>query len=163
MAICLTSRFSRQNSPIIQTIVYITSHSSNEAFRSTYFKSLCDSIETSYLTLIQRPNFAAAFQTTSVREKIVVSLQMMGGLALSVDETNTIVIFEALSRHFTSLVHLLDLYHSYPDVELYILTIFRDLVKNQSYDALQNAYHQLLYQAIHELIQIYSKNEVGRH
>lgn len=88
---------------------------------------------------------------------------MMGGLALSVDETNTIVIFEALSRHFTSLVHLLDLYHSYPDVELYILTIFRDLVKNQSYDALQNAYHQLLYQSIHELIQVYAKNEVGRH
>ena len=141
----------------------INSQSSNEAYRITYFNNLCDSIEQTFLALIQNQNFTSKLQSTSIREKVVVSLQLFGGLALAVDESNTVLIFEALSRHFSSLIRLLDLYHSYPDVELYILNIFKNLVKNQSFDALQSNHQQQLHQAIHELIQVYTKNEVGRY
>ena len=109
------------------------------------------------------PNFLKDFQSVNFREQVVVSLQQFGGLAASVDDSTTVMIFNACSRFFSTFVKLLDLYHSYPDVELFILTIFRDLVKNQSIDSLTPENHQLLYQTIHDLIQVYAKNEIGRH
>jgi hypothetical protein len=90
-------------------------------------------------------------------------LQQFGGLAASVDDTTTIMIFNSCSKFFSTFVQLLDLYRSYPDVELFILTIFRDLIKNQSVDSLQPENLQLLYQTVHDLIQVYAKNEIGRH
>ncbi|KAJ3359354.1 Exportin-4 [Kappamyces sp. JEL0680] len=151
------------HSPIVQTIVYIASHSSNEALRSSYFKSLCDSIERSFTSIVQMPDFTHQFQSTTVREEIVIALQLFGGLAVAVDESTTVTIFEACARHFDSFVQLLNLYHNYPDVELFILSIFKDLVRHQSFDALQPQHHQVLYKSVHDLIQVYSKNEVGRH
>lgn len=112
---------------------------------------------------MQRQNFTTTYQSTVVRERVVVSLQKFGGLAISVDETNTVIIFECIARHFDTLLKLLDLYHSYPDVELFVITIFKDLIKNQCFDDLQAQHHQFLYKTVHNLIGIYAKNEVGRH
>jgi hypothetical protein len=103
------------------------------------------------------------FQSTTVREEIVIALQMFGGLAVSVDETTTLTIFEACSRHFDSWIRLLDIYHNYPDVEMFILLIFKDLIRNQSFDSLLPIHHQVIYKSVHDLIQVYAKNEIGRH
>jgi hypothetical protein len=96
-------------------------------------------------------------------ESIIVVLEMFDGLALSIDESTTVVIFETCARHFGTFVKLLELYHSYPDVELYIMQIFRNLIKLQSTDSLNSVHKNVLYKSVHELIQIYCKNEVGRH
>jgi hypothetical protein len=88
---------------------------------------------------------------------------MFQGLALSVDELTTVAIFETCARHFGTFLKLLELYDSYPDLELYLIRILRDLIKNQYFDALDSRHHQLLYQTVHDIIQIYAKNEVGRH
>jgi hypothetical protein len=115
------------------------------------------------LSIVQKPTFATQYQSTSVREEVVISLQMFCGLAISVDETTSLMIFQACSRHFETFVKLLELYHSYADLELFILTFFKDLVKNISFDVLQPVDHQLIYKTIHDIIQVYAKNEIGRH
>ncbi|KAJ3323580.1 Exportin-4 [Boothiomyces sp. JEL0866] len=151
------------HSPIVQTIVYTATHATDDAVKNSYFKNLSDAIEGSLNTIIQSPDFSQHFETTVTREKVIVALELFGGLALSVDETTTVQIFETCGKHFASFVKLLDIYKAHPDVELYIITIFKDLVKNQSFDALQPQHCQLLYHAVLELIQVYSKNESGRH
>ncbi|KAJ3275135.1 Exportin-4 [Terramyces sp. JEL0728] len=151
------------HSPIVQTIVYTATHATDDAVKHSYFKNLSDAIEGSLNSIIQSPDFGQHFETTVTREKVIVALELFGGLALSVDETTTVQIFETCGKHFSSFVKLLDIYKSHPDVELYIITIFKDLIKNQSFDALQQQHCQLLYHAVLELIQVYTKNESGRH
>jgi hypothetical protein len=151
------------HSKIVQTIAYIATHCTDPAARVAYFKRLSDTIETSLNTIVQDQNFARTFQMTATRESIIVVLEMFGGLALVVDETTTVAIFETCARHFPTFVKLLDVYHSFPDLELYILQIFRDLVKNQFFDALLLEHQRILYETVYSLIQIYAKNEVGRH
>ena len=122
---------SNTHSIIVQTVAMIGSQSSEEGSRNQYLGGLTAKIESLLLSMINSQNFSTRFENTAMREKIVVCLEMYHGLALSVQEETTNLIFEALGRHFTTFVNLLELYHSYPDVEHYILQIFKDLIKNQ--------------------------------
>lgn len=114
-------------------------------------------------SIVQNPNFSSSYQTTSTRESIICVLEMFNGIASTIDELTTVQIFETCGRHFATFVKLLDIYHSFSDVELYILTIFKNLIENLNFDALQSDHQMLLYQSVFNLIQVYSKNEVGRH
>jgi hypothetical protein len=151
------------HSLVIQTIAYVATHCSDLSIRTQYFKHLSDTIETSLNAIIQDPNFLRTFGSTSTREAIIIVLEMFGGLALVVDEVTTVPVFETCARHFSTFVKLLDMFHSHPDLELYILQVVRDLVKNQFFDALESHHHKILYQTVHDMIQVYAKNEIGRH
>lgn len=60
-------------------------------------------------------------------EKIVGILEMYDGLSMAADETNSSPLFEACAKHFSSFIKLLDLYHNFPEFEIYVLRIFAHL------------------------------------
>ncbi|KAJ1330100.1 hypothetical protein BSLG_009732 [Batrachochytrium salamandrivorans] len=148
------------HSTLIQTIAYIFTHSTG-ADRVSYFTNLTSAIENMLLGAVHQPSFSSLYQSPEIQEQVVSAMEMYDGLALAADGSNMIIIFETCARQFPVFVKLLDLYHSYPDVEFYILQFFCDLVKYQALDTLQPHHYEVLYRSILELIQIY-KNEVGR-
>ena len=150
------------HSQIIQTIAYIGSQSANEAAKLHYLQGLTMKIESFLMAIINHPGFQQNYETAAIREKAIVALEMFHGLALSIEEETTILIFESIARHFGSLIKLLQLYHSYPDIEAYILQIFKDLIKNQNHDNLEPNHRKILFESVHSIIQVYSKNEVGK-
>ena len=66
-------------------------------------------------------------------EKIVGILEMYDGLSMAADEINSSPIFEACAKHFDSFIKLLDLYHNFPEFEIYVLRIFAHLAANMVY------------------------------
>jgi hypothetical protein len=117
--------------PLIKSISKIATNASDSAMKDNCLKTVSNAIESALNSIISQPNFLSEFQSTIVREQLVVVLELFDGLALAIDETTTIPIFEACGRHFETFVKLLDLYHSYPDVVLYILKIVGDLIQFQ--------------------------------
>jgi hypothetical protein len=95
-------------------------------------------------------------------EKIVDVLEMYDGLSLAADEINTLPIFETCAKHFDSFIQLLDVYHSFPEFELYILQIFSHLAAHLSFEALNLDQKNVFYTRISKLLTVYSKNEVTR-
>eukprot|EP00842_Homolaphlyctis_polyrhiza_P004406 jgi/Hompol1/4967/HPOL_004083-RA len=149
------------HSDLIKTIAYIATHTS-DAERVNYFLTLSAAIEKMFVTTVQRPDFGRVFQTPAVQEQVINVMELYNGLALAADESNMVLIFETCARHFDAFVKLLDMYHSSPDVELYILQFFRDLVKYQALDVLQQHHYDILYNTALNLIRVYTKNEIGR-
>lgn len=60
-------------------------------------------------------------------EKIVGILEMYIGLSMAADEMNSSPLFEAIAKHFSSFIKLLDLYHNFPEFEIYVLRLFSHL------------------------------------
>lgn len=86
---------------------------------------------------------------------------MYSGLALAADETNTKEIFGVVSRWFGAFVKLLEVYRMESEVEKYVLAVFGNLVRCQSFEELTPVDCQTLYEAVLELLKVYAKNEVG--
>lgn len=151
------------HSTIVETIAFVSTHCTDEQIRVGYFRMLQETMDGSLSNILNDPHFQQVCKMTSTRESIIVVLEMFCGLVRTVDEHTTVIVFESVAKHFETFIKLLDLYHSYSDLVLYILLIFRDLVKNVYDDALQPQHRVLLYQTIYNLIQLYTKHEIGRH
>ena len=149
------------HSQLIQTIAYIATHCTHND-RISYFKSISDAIEKMLVATIHMPDFMSSHQSPEIQEKVITVMEMYGGLALSADESNMVLIFETCSKQFASFVQLLELYKNFPEVELFILQFFKDLVKYQALDVLRPEHYQVLYSSILEVIRVYSGNQVGR-
>jgi hypothetical protein len=153
---------SSTHSPLVQTIAYIATHSRDPALRDSYFKKLAETINNSLIKIIHSTNFETKFQQNQTREKVICSLEMYNGLCLSIDESTTVPIFETVVSQIDNFVKLLDIYRNYPDVELYLLTIFKSLIGHYYFDSLSKTHLEILYKGIHQLVFVYCKNELGR-
>nr|KAJ3418504.1 Exportin-4 [Polyrhizophydium stewartii] len=149
------------HSDLIQTIAYIVTHSTGSE-REMYFNNVADAIEKMLVSTLHRPDFARLYQSTLIREQVITVMELYNGLALAADESNMRIIFETCARQFPSFSRLLDLYHNFPDVEYYVLQFFRDLVKYQTLEVLEEHHHDILHKTVLELIRVFAKNEVGR-
>ena len=170
---------------LVETIATIASHASTPELRNQYFTSLSNSIEVyvfiSYSnsksrlsSLLTRADFMAIYKQQSFMEKVVDVLEMYDGLCMAADESNSAPVFEACSKHFASFVKLLDMYHNFPEFELYILQIFSHLAAHlvcflsivyntiQSFEGLSPTQRELFYSNITNLLTIYAKNESSR-
>ncbi|KAJ3287085.1 Exportin-4 [Borealophlyctis nickersoniae] len=150
------------HSPLIEAIASIATHASTPALRSHYFQRLSETIEKRLLAVLGRPDFAQVYQTPAVVEEVQSTMEMYSGLAMAADESNTKAVYEVCSRRFSDFVKLLDVYRNVAEVEGYILSVFNNLVRCQSFDELSQEECQTLYLSVIELLKTYAKNEVGR-
>ncbi|KAI8926272.1 armadillo-type protein [Entophlyctis helioformis] len=149
------------HSDLIRTIAYIITHTSGVQ-RESYFQNMSQAIEEMLNAVIHRPDFGSVYQSAQMCEQVINIMDMYNGLVLAMDETNMGPIFDMCAKQFDAFVRLLDLYHSFPEVEFYILQFFRDLVKFHALDVLEDHHYRDLYRASMELIRVYAKNEIGR-
>ncbi|KAI8897703.1 armadillo-type protein [Globomyces pollinis-pini] len=121
------------HSPIVQMIAFVATRATDPTVKSNYFKCLSDAIENSLNSILHHPEFSKNHQHTLTREQIIISLEMFDGLALSIEDETTVLIFETIGRNFNSFIKLLDIYHEFPNMEVYILQIFKNLIRLQVY------------------------------
>ncbi|KAJ3014551.1 Exportin-4 [Thoreauomyces humboldtii] len=150
------------HSPLIENIAVIATHSSAADVRSHYFNNLTGAIEKRLLSVIHNPQFHQNYQRAEIIDHIISTMEVYSGLVLAADEGNTREIFAAVSKYFDTFVRLLDLYRNHTEVEKYVLQIFANLIRCQSFEELTDADCQGLYEAVLALLKTYSKNSVGR-
>jgi hypothetical protein len=87
---------------------------------------------------------------------------MYDGLTLAADEINTVPIFEACAVHFDAFIKLLDMYHNFPEFELFVLQIFSHLAAHLFFESLSVEQKSRFNANIMKLIAVYTKNESGK-
>jgi hypothetical protein len=153
---------SNVQSLLIETIASIATHAGTVELRNTYFSGLSNAIELQLSSLVGRPDFNSVYKEQSFMEKIVAILDMYDGLSMAADESNSVPIFEACSKHFSSFIKLLDLYHNFPEFEIYVLRIFAHLAAYMSFEVLTPDQKRIFYSSISQLLMVYIKNETQR-
>ncbi|KAI8817434.1 armadillo-type protein [Fimicolochytrium jonesii] len=150
------------HSPLIENIAIIATHASDPEIRARYFHSISNAIDTRLLSIIQNPTFVQSHQTPDTIELVISTMEMYSGLALAADEANTKQVFTAVAKHFDVFVQLLELYRNTTEVEKYILQVFANLIRCQSFEELTPEDCERLYSSVLSVLQTYAKNTVGR-
>jgi hypothetical protein len=101
------------------------------------------------------------YKQQNYMEKIMDVLEMYDGLCMAADELTSPPIFEACSKHFPSFIKLLDLYHNFPEFEVFVLQIFSHLAAHLFFESLSAEQRGLFNKSIMDLLAVYSKNEKG--
>ncbi|KAI9103836.1 armadillo-type protein [Phlyctochytrium arcticum] len=150
------------HSPLIENIATIATHASQPEVRAHYFAGLSSAIEKRFLDVVQDPRFHEVYQLPTTIENVISTLEMYGGLALAADEDNTREIFATISKYFDMFIKLLEVYRTVQEVEKYILMVFGNLIRCQSFEELSEADCQKLYSAVLALLKTYGQNEIGK-
>ncbi|TPX53736.1 hypothetical protein PhCBS80983_g06195 [Powellomyces hirtus] len=150
------------HSPLIENIALIATHASSPEIRRHYFTRLTDAIERRLLSVIQHPNFSQKYQGPETIEHVISTMEVYSGLVLAADETNTKEIFASVSKYFDAFIQLMELYRNHTEVEKYVLQVFANLIRCQSFEELTDADCQKLYAAVLSLLKTYAKNTIGR-
>ncbi|KAJ3151890.1 Exportin-4 [Geranomyces michiganensis] len=149
-------------SPLIESITTIASKCTDIAVKTHFFTRLTEALERRLLAVLQDPLFAQKFQGPEMIQHVIGTMELYSGFVLAADETNTRHIYAAVSKYFDSLVQLLDLYRNHTEVEKYVLQIFANLIRCQSFEELTEADCDKLYAAVMALLKTYAKNSAGR-
>ncbi|KAJ3156024.1 Exportin-4 [Geranomyces variabilis] len=150
------------HSPLIESITTIASKCTDVAVKTHFFTRLTDALEQRLVSVLHNPHFSQKYQDSEMIQHIIGTMELYGGFVVAADETNTKQIYAAVSKYFDSFVQLLDLYRNHTDVEKYILQIFANLIRCQSFEELTEADCDKLYAAVMALMKTYAKNTGGR-
>ncbi|KAI8909087.1 armadillo-type protein, partial [Gorgonomyces haynaldii] len=148
------------HSEVMTTIAYIATHG-DEQNVIYYFQGLTMVVQ-NCMSIVDHPAFQQQYQASEMRDKIISTMEMFDGLAMAMDDVSSLIIFNLFQSNFQKLVQLMNVYHAYTDVQIYILILMRDLVQHVSMDQLNAEQKQHLYHAIYSITLGYAQHQTGR-
>ncbi|EPQ30643.1 uncharacterized protein PFL1_01544 [Pseudozyma flocculosa PF-1] len=104
---------------------YVGQHSGRTA--ESYFAQITASIEARFGSLLQRADFAAVAQRSDVIAAVQTSLDMLDGLAASVQPNSADAVYGFLSKFFPAFSHLCRVYETRPEVSLSVVKVLHTL------------------------------------
>ncbi|KAI8646967.1 armadillo-type protein [Parasitella parasitica] len=147
---------------LIQTITSISSFAPDEATRNNYFALLFGMIEDKFGSVLQRPDFQQLHQHIEIMNNVIGALEMFDGLALACQYSNTQTIFQFCARFFESIIQLMTLYKTVPEVQLAILQLFADLCKRIDFGLLSDGDRQILFHTIIQVVKAFGVSNQNR-
>ncbi|KAH8550240.1 armadillo-type protein [Umbelopsis sp. PMI_123] len=150
------------HSPLIKTIVGISSGSPERQLRDKYLTLIFSMIEKRMTTILHAPTFTQDYQNGIVIDSVQNVLEMFGGLAQACDIFNTTIIFEFCSQFFNSFLQLMNLYKNVPEVQLLILQFFADISRYADFESLGNNRKESMYNVIIEIFKVYGTSNTGK-
>ncbi|CAO3672042.1 unnamed protein product [Umbelopsis vinacea] len=147
---------------LIQTIVGISSGTSDTQLRDKYLGLIFSMVEKRITSILHSPNFTQEYQNGVTIDRVQNSLEMFDGLALACDLFNTVIIFDFCSGFFDSFLQLMNLYKSVPEVQLLILQFFADVSRYSDFEALGDKRKAILYKVIVEIFKVYGTSISGQ-
>ncbi|KAF9200490.1 Exportin-4 [Haplosporangium sp. Z 27] len=147
---------------LIQSITTIISYAPSEQLNAHYFNLISMAIETRFAAVLHDKSFQANYQTPEVMSQIMNGLELFNGLALALTDINTPMIFGFCSRFFESFIDLVRVYSNFPEVQILVLRLYTDLIKN--FDASTLSPEQLSYfhTCLLKLLQTLSAANLGK-
>lgn len=129
-----------------------------------YFKQITASIESRFGTLLSRPDFAANCQRSDVISAVQTSLDMLEGLASSIQPNSAEIVYGFISKFFTAFSQLCRVYDSRPEIALSILRLLHTLSVSLELDFGAEPFIVIgLNQAVWELMQaLQGENRAGK-
>ncbi|KAF9582485.1 Exportin-4, partial [Lunasporangiospora selenospora] len=146
---------------LIQSITIIISYSPNEQLNAHYFSLISNTIENRFAAVLHDKSFTSRYQSQEVMSQIMNGLEMFNGLALAMSDVNTAMIYSFISRFFESFVDLVRIYNNFPEVQILVLRLYTDLIKNLEFATLPAEHINYLNTCIVKLLQTFSAANLG--
>ncbi|KAF9917703.1 Exportin-4 [Lobosporangium transversale] len=147
---------------LIQAITTIISYAPSEQLNSHYFNLISTAIETRFTAILHDKSFQANYQSPEVMSQIMNGLEMFNGLALALTDVNTPMIYHFCSRYFESFVDLVRVYSNFPEIQILVLRLFTDLIKNVEFTTLSSEQVSYFHSCLLKLLQTFSAANLGK-
>ncbi|KAF9166321.1 Exportin-4 [Actinomortierella ambigua] len=146
---------------LIQSLAGIISYSPSEQMSAHYFSLISGTIESRFRNVQQNIHNSSQYQDAKVVEQVMNSLEMFDGLALAASDANTPLIFAFCSQYFESFVQLVQIYHSFPEVQILVLRLFTDMTKHFELATLSIDHVNYYHTCLMNLLQTFSAANLG--
>lgn len=100
---------------------------SSERSAEFYFKQITASIESRFGALLSQPDFAAISQRSDVISAVQTSLDMLEGLASSIQPNSAEIVYGFISKFFPAFAQLCRVYDTRPEIAVSILRLLHTL------------------------------------
>ncbi|XP_062390462.1 exportin-4 isoform X1 [Sardina pilchardus] len=129
--------------------------------KQQYWAEVLHPLQQRFLNLINQENFAQICQEEAVKREIVATLEALCGIAEATQIDNVASLFSFLVDFLSSCIGLMEVYRNTPDTVNLIIEVFVEVAHKQIC-YLGETKSMKLYEACLTLLQVYSKNNLGR-
>ncbi|XP_030642256.1 exportin-4 [Chanos chanos] len=129
--------------------------------KQQYWTEVLHPLQQRFLNLINQENFAQICQEEAVKHEIVATLEALCGIAEATQIDNVASLFSFLMDFLSSCIGLMEVYQNTPDTVNLIIEVFVEVAHKQIC-YLGETKSMKLYEACLTLLQVYSKNNLGR-
>ncbi|XP_046903216.1 exportin-4 isoform X1 [Hypomesus transpacificus] len=129
--------------------------------KQQYWTEVLHPLQQRFLSLINQENFAQISQEEGVKREIVATLEALCGIAEATQIDNVASLFSFLMDFLSSCIGLMEVYRNTPETINLIIEVFVEVAHKQIC-YLGESKSMKLYEACLTLLQVYSKNNLGR-
>ncbi|XP_028847959.1 exportin-4 isoform X2 [Denticeps clupeoides] len=129
--------------------------------KQQYWAEVLHPLQQRFLNLINQENFAQICQEEAVKREIVATLEALCGIAEATQIDNVASLFSFLMDFLSSCIGLMEVYRNTPETVNLIIEVFVEVAHKQIC-YLGESKSMKLYEACLTLLQVYSKNNLGR-
>ncbi|XP_062313568.1 exportin-4 [Osmerus eperlanus] len=129
--------------------------------KQQYWSEVLHPLQQRFLSLINQENFAQISQEEGVKREIVATLEALCGIAEATQIDNVASLFSFLMDFLSSCIGLMEVYRNTPETINLIIEVFVEVAHKQIC-YLGESKSMKLYEACLTLLQVYSKNNLGR-
>lgn len=129
--------------------------------KQQYWTEVLHPLQQRFLSLINQENFPQISQDEAVKREIVATLEALCGIAEATQIDNVASLFSFLMDFLSSCIGLMEVYRNTPETINLIIEVFVEVAHKQIC-YLGESKSMKLYEACLTLLQVYSKNNVGR-
>ncbi|XP_071392268.1 exportin-4 isoform X2 [Centroberyx affinis] len=129
--------------------------------KQQYWAEVLHPLQQRFLNLINQENFAQISQEEPVKQEIVATLEALCGIAEATQIDNVASLFSFLMDFLSSCIGLMEVYSNTPETINLIIEVFVEVAHKQIC-YLGETKSMKLYEACLTLLQVYSKNNLGR-
>ncbi|XP_045444484.1 exportin-4 isoform X5 [Pipistrellus kuhlii] len=129
--------------------------------KQQYWTEVLQPLQQRFLRVINQENFQQMCQQEEVKQEITATLEALCGIAEATQIDNVAILFNFLMDFLTNCIGLMEVYKNTPETVNLIIEVFVEVAHKQiCYLGESKAMN--LYEACLTLLQVYSKNNLGR-
>ncbi|OBS59807.1 hypothetical protein A6R68_09068, partial [Neotoma lepida] len=129
--------------------------------KQQYWTEVLQPLQQRFLRVINQENFQQMCQQEEVKQEITATLEALCGIAEATQIDNVAILFNFLMDFLNNCIGLMEVYKNTPETVNLIIEVFVEVAHKQiCYLGESKAMH--LYEACLTLLQVYSKNNLGR-
>ncbi|KAJ8409910.1 hypothetical protein AAFF_G00209510 [Aldrovandia affinis] len=129
--------------------------------KQQYWTEVLQPLQQRFLNVINQENFQQICQEEEVKREIIATLEALCGIAEATQIDNVAVLFNFLMDFLSNCIGLMEVYRNAPETVNLIIEVFVEVAHKQIC-YLGESKSMKLYEACLTLLQVYSKNNLGR-
>ncbi|KAG5833463.1 hypothetical protein ANANG_G00276210 [Anguilla anguilla] len=129
--------------------------------KQQYWTEVLQPLQQRFLNVINQENFQQICQEEEVKREIIATLEALCGIAEATQIDNVAVLFNFLMDFLSNCIGLMEVYRTTPETVNLIIEVFVEVAHKQIC-YLGESKSMKLYEACLTLLQVYSKNNLGR-